>query len=85
MSGKAPLRLPSGYRLDTSDPDILYLRRADGTVAGVFSAQGATAWAVEDAAREDLQGRVPPHPPREHAARYPRRRRHRARTRSADR
>ncbi len=69
------MRLPSGYRLDDSDPDILFLRRADGTVAAVFSAQGATAGSVEDAAREDLQGRVHPHPPREHALRYPRRQR----------
>ena len=75
MSGKAPLRLPSGYRLDTSDPDILFLRRADGTVVCAFSARGAAAGAVEDAARKDLEGRAPPHPPREHAPRYPRRRR----------
>ena len=59
------MRLPSGYRLDESDPDVLLLRRADGTVAGVFSAQGATAGALEDAAWEDLKGRAaPPHPPR---------------------
>ena len=58
------MRLPSGYRLDDSDPDILFLRRADGTVAAVFSAQGATAGALEDAAWEDLKGRAaPPHHP----------------------
>jgi len=30
-----PLRLPPGYRLDESDPDILALRRPDGTTAAV--------------------------------------------------
>jgi len=30
-----PLRLPPGYRLDESDPDILALRRSDGTTAAV--------------------------------------------------
>ena len=52
------MRLPSGYRLDESDPDVLLLRRADGTVAGVFSARGATAKALGHAARKDLEGRV---------------------------
>ena len=70
------MRLPGGYGLDESDPDILLLRRADGTVAGVFSAWGATAGAVEAAAWGDLEGRDDlPHPPREHALRYPRRQR----------
>ncbi len=65
------MRLPSGYRLDQSDPDVVLLQRADGTVAGLFSAWGATAGALEDAAWENLQGRAaaaPPHPPRERHA-----------------
>ena len=35
-----PLRLPPGYSLDESDPDILALRRPDGTTAAVFNALG---------------------------------------------
>ncbi len=68
-----PLRLPPAYSLDESDPDVVALRRPDSTTAAVFSALAATPQAIEEAAREDLEGRrVPPHPPREHAPRYPR-------------
>ncbi len=48
-----PLRLPPGYSLDESDPDVVALRRPDGTTAAVFSAIGATPQAIEEAARED--------------------------------
>ena len=46
-------RLPPGYRLDRSDPDVWALRRAEGWVVAYFSAQGATKEAIEQAARED--------------------------------
>ena len=52
-----PPRLPPGYSLDESDPDILALRRPDGTTAAVFSATGATREAIEKAAWEDHEGR----------------------------
>ncbi len=52
-----PLRLPPGYILDESCPDILVLRRPDGTTAAVFSALAATPQAIEEAAREDHERR----------------------------
>jgi hypothetical protein len=51
------LRLPPGYNLDESCPDIVALRRPDGTTAAVFSALGATREAIQQAAREDREGR----------------------------
>jgi hypothetical protein len=45
-------RLPSGYSLDRSDPDVLVLRCPHGTVVARFSAQGAKAEAIEREARE---------------------------------
>jgi hypothetical protein len=33
--------LPTGYRLDESDPDLAVLRREDGSEVAVFSAKGA--------------------------------------------
>ena len=44
-------RLPSGYRVDHSDPDVLVLLCPDGTAIARFSAQGATAEAIEREAR----------------------------------
>lgn len=49
--------IPPGYRLDESDPDILILRRKDGTAIAHFSPQGATREAIEQAAREDHETR----------------------------
>jgi hypothetical protein len=46
------LRLPSGYTLDHSDPDVLVLLCPHGTVVARFSAQGATAEAIEQEARK---------------------------------
>jgi len=46
-------RLPPGYRLDRSDPDVWALRRPKGWVVAHFSAQGATKEAIEEAAWED--------------------------------
>jgi hypothetical protein len=46
-------RLPLGYWLDRSDPDVWTLRRSEGWVVAYFSAQGVTKEAVEEAAWED--------------------------------
>ena len=53
--GREP-RLPPGYRLDKSDPDVWALRRIGGWVVAYFSAQGATNEAVERVAWEDHAG-----------------------------
>jgi len=45
-------RLPSGYSLDHSDPDVLVLRCPHGTAVARFSAWGATAEAIEREARK---------------------------------
>jgi hypothetical protein len=47
------VRLPPGYRLDRSDPDVLALRRPGGWVVAYFSARGANREAIEGAAWED--------------------------------
>jgi hypothetical protein len=47
------LALPGSYYLDESDPDILLLRRRDGTFVAAFSAQGATREGIVEAAEED--------------------------------
>jgi hypothetical protein len=44
-------RLPPGYALDRSDPDVLVLRCPHGTAIARFSARGATAEAIEQEAR----------------------------------
>jgi hypothetical protein len=49
-------RLPPGYRLDRSDPDVWALRRPEGWVVAHFSAQGASKEAIEQAAWEDYEG-----------------------------
>ena len=49
-------RLPPGYRLDRSDPDLWTLRRPEGWVVAYFSARGATKKAIERAACEDYEG-----------------------------
>jgi hypothetical protein len=45
-------RLPSGYSLDRSDPDVLVLRGLRGKAVARFSAWGATAEAMEQEARK---------------------------------
>jgi hypothetical protein len=42
-----------GYRLDESDPDLLVLRREDGSFVAAFSARGATREGILEAVRED--------------------------------
>jgi hypothetical protein len=47
------LRLPPGYRLDRSDPDVWTLRRPGSWIVAYFSAQGVTKEAIERTAWED--------------------------------
>jgi len=63
-SGAQEPGLPEHYYLDESDPDVLVLRRQDGTFVAAFSAQGATKEGIVEAAKEDyyyvaLLGRSP--------------------------
>jgi hypothetical protein len=48
-----PLRPKFYYYLDESDPDIVVLRRQDGSFVAAFSAQGATREGIVEAAKED--------------------------------
>lgn len=48
-------RLPPGYRLDRSDPDVWMLRRSEGWVVAYFSAWGVTKEAIEETAWEDYK------------------------------
>jgi hypothetical protein len=43
------------YYLDESDPDIVILRRRDGSFAAAFSARGATREGIVEAAKEDYR------------------------------
>jgi hypothetical protein len=52
-SGAQGPGLPAHYYLDESDPDVLVLRRQDGTFVAAFSAQGATKEGIVEAAKED--------------------------------
>jgi hypothetical protein len=47
--------LPRYYYVDESDPDILVLRRQDGSFVATFSAQAATREGIVEAAQEDYQ------------------------------
>ena len=49
-----PLVPKFDYYLDESDPDIVVLRRQDGSFAAAFSAQGATREGIVEAAKDDL-------------------------------
>jgi hypothetical protein len=76
---KESLLLPKfGYHLDESDPDVLVLRRLDGSFVAAFSARGATREGVVEAAREDyaalLRENASIRPPRQGAPRAPDRR-----------
>jgi len=50
-------RLPPGYVLDRSDPDVLVLLCPQGTVVARFSARGAAAEAIEREARTHYRER----------------------------
>jgi hypothetical protein len=43
------------YYLDEADPDILILRRQDGSLVAAFSARGATKEGIIEAAEEDYR------------------------------
>ena len=43
------------YYIDESDPDIVVLRRQDGSFVAAFSAQGATREGIVEAAKEDYK------------------------------
>jgi hypothetical protein len=45
--------LPEHYYLDESDPDIVVLRRDDGTFVAAFSVRGAAKEGLVEAAQED--------------------------------
>jgi hypothetical protein len=53
-------RLPPGYRVDHSDPDVLVLRCPHGTAVARFSAWGATAEAIEQEARMHIGSETSP-------------------------
>ena len=55
------LRLPPGYSVHP-DPDVLVLRRANGSVVARFSGRGFDAEQVERAAREDHGDATPEDP-----------------------
>ena len=43
------------YSIDKSDPDIVVLRRQDGSFVAAFSARGATREGIVEAAKEDYR------------------------------
>ena len=49
------------YYLDESDPDVLVLRRQDGSFVAAFSARGATKEGVIEATREDYSALLEEH------------------------
>ncbi len=52
-------RLPAfSYYLDETDPDILILRRQDGSFVAAFSASGATRESILETAKEDCRALV---------------------------
>jgi hypothetical protein len=51
------MRLPPGYSLDRSDPDVLVLRCPNGMAIARFSARGATTEAIEREASTHYRGR----------------------------
>ena len=54
MSEEALLLLPKfDYHIDESDPDVLVLRRDDGSFVAAFSARGVTKEGIVEAAKED--------------------------------
>jgi hypothetical protein len=56
MTEFSPWLAPT-YILDESDPDIVVLRRADGSFVAAFSARGATREGILQAAQQDYRNR----------------------------
>ena len=48
-------RLPTGYEVDRSDPNVLVLRRSDGHFVAAFSRRGVRGEGVREAIEEDLK------------------------------
>ena len=56
------LQFPAfGYNLDQSDPDVVILRRQDGSFVAAFSARGATEEGILEAAKEDRREFIQAH------------------------
>jgi hypothetical protein len=50
------LKLPAfSYYLDETDPDIVVLRRQDGSFVAAFSSSGITKEGIVEAAKEDYR------------------------------
>jgi hypothetical protein len=49
------------YYLDESDPDIVILRRQDGSFTAAFSARGATREGIVEAVKEDYRQLIESH------------------------
>jgi hypothetical protein len=49
------------YYLDQSDPDVVILRRQDGSFVAAFSARGATIEGIAEAAKEDRRELIQAH------------------------
>ena len=49
------------YYLDQSDPDVVILRRQDGTFVAAFSARGATKEGILESAKEDHRELIQAH------------------------
>jgi hypothetical protein len=50
-----------GYYIDKSDPDVVVVRRQDGSFVGAFSARGATREGMVEAAKEDFGKMIEAH------------------------
>jgi hypothetical protein len=46
--------LPAGYVLDVLDPEVVILRREDGTLVEAFSTAGSTPESIRHAAERDM-------------------------------
>ena len=55
----APHWLPAGYAVDILDPDVLILRRDDGSMVAAFSSRGGTSESVRRTAEEDRRSSEP--------------------------
>ena len=49
------------YYIDKSDPDIVVLRRQDGSFAAAFSARGVTTEGIVEASKEDYRKLIEAH------------------------
>jgi hypothetical protein len=66
MRAETSCFLPPGYRLER-EPDVLTLRRSDGSFVGAFSARGVSEQAVLQLAKDDRSGYPAYTGPHEHA------------------